>query len=108
MGVAQLAPLMMMKPLLMQIVEITCQHWRAGHLHHQGNLTPQGQIKLYSLALEVTSLNWQSPQDTTTHSELLEASPDEEQPAGDLGQLIDAWPSLDQALDEIFAPPAED
>ena len=38
----------------------------------------------------------------------LEASPDEEQPAGDLGQSIDAWPSLDQALDKIFAPPAED
>ena len=41
-------------------------------------------------------------------AEPLEVNPDKEQPAGDLGQSIDAWPSLDQALDEIFAPPAED
>ena len=38
----------------------------------------------------------------------LEAGLDKEQPAGDLGQSIDAWPLLDQALDKIFTPPAED
>ena len=40
--------------------------------------------------------------------EEVEAEPHEAEPAGHLGQLIDAWPSLDQALDKIVAPPAED
>ena len=40
--------------------------------------------------------------------EEVEAEPHEAEPAGHLGQLIDAWPSLDQALDKIIAPPAED
>ena len=40
----------------------------------------------------------------TVEAEPEEAGPHEEQLTADLGQSIDAWPEMDQALDDMFAP----
>ena len=37
-------------------------------------------------------------------AELEEASPHEEQLEADLGQSIDAWPEVDQLLEDMFTP----
>ena len=40
----------------------------------------------------------------TAEAEPEEAGLHKEQPTVDLGQSIDAWPEMDQALDNMFAP----
>ena len=57
---------------------------------------PQSEIKVESSGNEADV--------ETVEAEPEEAGPHEEQPTADLGQSIDAWPEMDQALDDMFAP----
>lgn len=57
---------------------------------------PQSEIKVELSGNEVDV--------ETVEAEPEEAGPHEEQLMADLGQSIDAWPKMDQALDDMFAP----
>ena len=119
--------IIMPPPWPTNLVERTYMDWQEYFAEFHNRIEPNwGDNPLPQLIVEESSngtsqLFWTPPQSEIkvelsgnevdieeAEAEPGRAQPDEAQPAGDLGQSIDAWPSLDQALDEIFAPPAED